>query len=402
MAPDQPESSTTPVKEKPVIPQKRNSTMQNAPAAAASFLLEVMVPTVVALILLYVLSGTANLWSLDRNLALIIAIVFLVVGCLILSYVIDTFLRGVRRTPPLTGKKRAAQYRLRLVKYVLGGLIIPLGLMAAANFSQLPGGGSLMDYYIRTIQNRLTTTPTSQIGDAVLGSDNPATKIQGMKALEAIHSKDALDQLLRLLSSDPSVLKDAGEYEVLSRAVAFYGLDAKLKLLDIFGKLPPSDSKSSTLGGDDLYARYFSLPLTALRGEISAQTIDSATRQAQLAKVDGLVSTMKTDLAEIQSPGPGAGYTIQDFILDTLMQMDMKSDGDLKNFGKLTAANSAYPDDIRGKAILIIARFGEKVDMGLLYPYLDSNNDFLKAKALEGITNLQLKDAGLASATATP
>jgi hypothetical protein len=376
--------------------------MQNAPAAAASFLLEVMIPTVVAMILLYVLSGTVNLWSLDHNLALIIAIVFLVVVCFILSYVIDTFLRGVRRTPPLTGKKRAAQYRLRLVKYVLGGLIIPLGLMAAANFSSLPGGGSLMDYYIRTIQNRLTTTPTSQIGDAVLSSDNPATKIQGMKALEAIHSKDALDQLLRLLSSDPSVLKDAGEYEALSRAVAFYGLDAKLKLLDIFGKIPPSDSKSSTLGGNDLYARYFSLPLTALRGEISAQTVDSATRQAQLAKVDGLVSTMKIDLAEIQSPGIGAGYTIQDFILDTLMQMDMKSDGDLKNFGKLTAANSAYPDDIRGKAILLIARFGEKVDMGLLYPYLDSNDDFLKAKALEGITNLQLKDAGLASATAAP
>lgn len=402
MAPDQPESSQTPVKEKPVLPQKRNSIIQNVQAAAASLLLVVLTPSVVALFLLYILSGTVNLWSLDRNLALIIAIVFLVVVCLILSYAIDVFLRSVRRGPPLTGKKRAAEYQLRLVKYVLGGLIIPLGLMAAANFSQLPGGGSLMDYYIRTIQTRLTTTPTSQIGDAVLSSDNPVTKIQGMKALEAIHSNDALDQLLRLLSSDPSVLKDAGEYEALSHAVAFYGLDAKLKLLDIFGKLPPSDSKSSTLGGDNLYVRYFSLPLTALRAELSAQTFDSATRQAQLAKVDGLVSTMKTNLAEIQSPGTGAGYTTQDFILDTLMQMDIKSDGDLKNFGKLTAANSAYSDDIRGKAILLIARFGEKGDMGLLYPYLDGNDDFLKAKALEGITNLQLKAAGSASATATP
>lgn len=402
MAPDQPESSQIPAKEKPVLPQKSNSIFQNAQEAVGSFLLEVLTPSVVALILLYLLSGTVNLWSLDRNLALIIAIIFLVVVCLILSFAIDAFLRSLRRTPPLTGKKRAAQYQLRLAKYVLGGLIIPLGLMAAANFTQLPGGGSLMDYYIRTIQTRLTTTPTSQIGDAVLSSDNPVTKTQGIKALEAIHSNDALDQLLRLLSSDPGVLKDAGEYGALSQAVASYGLEAKLKLLDIFGKLPPSDSKSSTLSGDDLYARYFSLPLTALRGEINAQSVDSATRQAQLAKVDTLVSIMKTDLAEIQSSGTGTGYTIQDFILDTLMQMNMKSDGDLKNFGRLTAANSAYSDTIRGKAILLIGRFGEKGDMGLLYPYLDGNDDFLKAKALQGITNLQLKQAGSTSATATP
>jgi hypothetical protein len=40
--------------------------------------------------------------------------------------------------------------------------------------------------------------------------------------------------------------------------------------------------------------------------------------------------------------------------------------------------------------------------MGLLYPYLDGNDDFLKAKALQGITNLQLKQAGSTSATATP
>ena len=223
-----------------------------------------------------------------------------------------------------------------------------------------------------------------------------------MKALEAIHTSDALDQLLRVLSSEPSVLKDAGEYEALSQAVASYGMDAKLKLLDIFGKLPPDKSQSTTLGDADLYARYFSLPAAALRGEISGRTADAATRQAQLSKMDGLISTMKTSLAEIQNPGTGADFTTQDFILDTLMQMGMKSDGDLKNFGKLTAANSAYSDDIRGKAILLIARFGEKVDMGLLYPFLDSNNDFLKAKALEGITNLQLKASGSASATATP
>ena len=402
MAPDQPVSSPTPVKEKPVVPQKQAPVVQNYPAAIASFLLEVIIPTVVALILLYVLSGTVNLWSLDRNLALIIAIVFLVVVCLILSYVIDTFLRNLRRTPPVTGKKRAAQYRMRLIKFVLGGLIIPLGVMAAANFSQLPGGGSLMDYYVRTIQTRLTTTPTSQIGDAILSSTNPATKIQGMKALEAIHTTDALDQLLRVVSSDPSVLKDAGEYTALTEAVASYGVDAKLKLLDIFGKLPLDTGKSSTLSGDDLYTRYFSLPVTALRSEINAQTSDSTARQSQLSQVDGLVSNMKSSLVGIQSPATGPSFTTQDFILDTLMQMDIKNDGDLKTFGRLTAANTTYSDEIRGKAILLIAKYGDKVDMGLLYPFLDGSDDYLKAKALEGITDLQLKVSGSANPTATP
>jgi len=405
MAPDLPESSPTPVKEKPAVPQKPAAAFQNFPAAIAGFLFEVFIPTVVALALLYFLSPMVNLWSLDRNLALVIAIVFVVVVCMILSYVIDTFLRNLRRTPPLTGKKRAAQYRLRLIKYVLGALIIPLALMAAANFSQLPGGGSLLDYYIRTIQTRLTITPTSQIGDAILSSDNPATRIQGIKALEAIHSSDALDQLLRVLSTDPGVLKDAGEYQALSQAVASYRLDAKLKLLNIFGNIPPEKSNSSSpgsLAGDDLYTRYFSLPVTALRSEIDAQTTDSTTRQAQMSQVDNLVAAMKTNLNEIQAPGAGTGFTMQDFILDTFMQMDMKGDGDLRNLGKLTAANSAYSDDIRGKAILLIARFGDKVDMGLLYPYLDSSDDYLKARALEGITVLQLKASGSATPTVTP
>ncbi len=130
--------------------------------------------------------------------------------------------------------------------------------MAAANFSMLPNGSSLMDYYIRTIQTRLTVTPTSQLGDAILSSTNPATKIQGMKALEAIHTSDALDQLLRVLNSDPSVLKDAGEYEALSQAVASYGADAKLKLLDIFTALPPDTSQPAhpRLGGP-VYALFF-------------------------------------------------------------------------------------------------------------------------------------------------
>jgi len=223
-----------------------------------------------------------------------------------------------------------------------------------------------------------------------------------MKALEAIHTTDALDQLLRVVSSDPSVLKDAGEYTALTEAVASYGVDAKLKLLDIFGKLPLDTGKSSTLSGDDLYTRYFSLPVTALRSEINAQTSDSTARQSQLSQVDGLISSMKSSLAGIQSPAPGPSFTTQDFILDTLMQMDIKNDGDLKTFGRLTAANTAYSDEIRGKAILLIAKYGDKVDMGLLYPFLDGSDDYLKAKALEGITDLQLKVSGSANPTATP
>jgi hypothetical protein len=85
-----------------------------------------------------------------------------------------------------------------------------------------------------------------------------------------------------------------------------------------------------------------------------------------------------------------------------MMQMNIKSDGDLKNFGKITAANSAYSDEVRGKAILLIAKYGDKVDMGLLYPFLDGNNDFLKAKALEGITDLELKVSGSTTTTPTP
>ncbi len=99
MASDQPEPNPTPVKDKPVVPQKRAAPLQNFPAALASFLLEVIVPSFVALASLYYLSGVVNLWALDRNLALVIAIVFLVVVCLILTYAIDVFLRGLTPDP---------------------------------------------------------------------------------------------------------------------------------------------------------------------------------------------------------------------------------------------------------------------------------------------------------------
>ncbi len=60
MAPDQPGSRQTPVKEKPVLPQKRTSIIQNIQSAAVSFLLEILAPSLVALVLLYFLSGSVK------------------------------------------------------------------------------------------------------------------------------------------------------------------------------------------------------------------------------------------------------------------------------------------------------------------------------------------------------
>jgi hypothetical protein len=95
------------------------------------------------------------------------------------------------------------------------------------------------------------------IGDAVIRSNNPVAKEQGIKTLQAIHSPEALDQLVRILK-EGSALQDAGEYAALSQALASYGVQAKPKLLDVFQKAPPENQAVSF--SDNLYARYLPIP----------------------------------------------------------------------------------------------------------------------------------------------
>jgi hypothetical protein len=396
MTSDSPTNSTPTTKEKPAQSEKRPKNKGNFSGKVGGFIVEILLPLIVSLVLLYVLSGMVNIMVFGVTTVRIAAVVFVVVVSMILSYSIDTFLRGMRKTPPLSGKRRALVYRLRLVKYLLGGLLIPLAVMAAMNFIDLRGGGTVMDIYMRSIQNRLTEAPALQVGDVIVNGSNPATKVQGIKALQAIHTPEALDQLMRVMSEDRIVLEDAGAYAALVKAIASFGADAKIRLLDAFMKVPASKSMETGVISADLYARYFSSSLAAMKDEITAQTSDGSARDANIARVDQLSADIKANLQVIQGAGMigKISYSPQDLIIDCLLSLDLKNDVDIKTFGKTIAADSNYSDEVRGKSLLLVAKYGDKVDMVILYPYLKNNSNLLQSKALEAITNLQAKVSG--------
>jgi hypothetical protein len=243
------------------------------------FLLELVVPAALALVLVYYLMGFISLWSLERSFSLLLFGIILVALSLGISVFYDSIASSLRLKRITSKKKRAVEYRLRLVRLMVGGLLLPIGLVVAANLVTLPGGGTPMTYFIQATLNKPKASPASMIGDTILNADSPSTKLQGIKTLQAIRSPEALDQLMRILK-DGGVLKNASLYEALSQAIASYGLEVKPRLLDLF-KTTPVEKDTASFSAN-LFDRYLSQSIVTLRQEITSQDLDPQTRQAKM------------------------------------------------------------------------------------------------------------------------
>jgi hypothetical protein len=371
------------------------------------FLLQVILPVVLAFAGLFgILYGLAylnlNFWLLDRTLTLIICAVVVLGLSIAFTLALDSL--SMRTRPkPKTGAERARLYRSRLVKMVLGALIIPAGVFAAASMVPLPGGGTALLVLGQYSSTPLLpkTTSVMVLGDRILQSSNISTRLQGIKTLQVLQTPDALTQLFRIIQDDPAALKDAVEYQALSQAVAAYGTGAKSKLFELFNETAPESGTAVTLQEADLYDRYFAASLDALRQEIRDSNPDAAIRDAKLAQVDASAADLKTALGKMPG-GPGESATVADsslhaFILQTFRLMELKDDVDILAFAHKTAANTAFPDSIRGQALLLVAKFGGKNDMDSLYPYVQYSNEILATRAMEAITLLTEKITGAKS-----
>jgi hypothetical protein len=76
--------------------------------------------------------------------------------------------------------------------------------------------------------------------------------------------------------------------------------------------------------------------------------------------------------------------------------MDLKDDHAVLAVARRTAADDAWSDAVRGQALLLTAKVGDKDDLDEMYGYLDNPHPLLRTRALEAITALELKVAAAA------
>jgi hypothetical protein len=356
------------------------------------YLLEFLLPVILATVFLFWLSGAVPLWSLNRVLALSVFAIILIVLSLTVSVLLDPLTLPIRKKSSVKNLINPIGGRGRLVKYILAGILIPAGVFAAANLIALPQGGTTMALIIRYSQVPVKATPAAAIGETVLGSTSPATKIQGIKTLQAIHSTDSLEQLFRILTTDPAALNNAGESMALSAALASYGVTAKPGLMGLYSNSDQVKYKTTKSQSQDALPFYFSASFDELRKEISAQNSLQSDRDADLARLASAETALQQALSEINvnQPAPSETDPLMDFIMRTFIATNLHQDKEILQLAKTIAPDSKYADSVRGAALLLIADVGGKDELTGLYTYLGSNDEYIKAKALEAITSLLL------------
>jgi hypothetical protein len=353
-------------------------------------LIELFLPVALSSALLLTLAGYTHQWDLHTRVGLGVFGVLLVVLSLLMSIRLDAFTLARRAQRGRTQILNRADSRSRFVKFILGGLVIPIATLAAANLIHLPDHETPMSMAIRL---RLASTPIARaekLGRAVRRVQSPAAKVQGIRALQAMRSGDALAQLLHILDDDPAALEAGGESQALSQALASYGADARIRLIQRFDHVSANARGSATAPGGTLYERYFAADFDGFKREIEGQGPALAPDLERLQSTRTQLQEISTRV-EMETGGATGNAGLPAFVLQALLQMDRDQDRDLLAFARVTAADATWSDAVRGQALLLVAKTGEKDDLDILYGYLDSPSPLLQARAMQAIAALESK-----------
>ncbi|PYQ44228.1 MAG: hypothetical protein DMF77_07695, partial [Acidobacteria bacterium] len=139
-------------------------------------MIELFLPVALSSAVLLVLTGYTHHWDLHSSVGLGVFGLLLVVISLVISIRVDasTLARRAQR-----GRKQVlnrADSRSRLVKFILGGVVIPIATLAAANLIELPGHQTPMSMAIRLRLARPRIARAEKLGDAVLRAQSPTAK----------------------------------------------------------------------------------------------------------------------------------------------------------------------------------------------------------------------------------
>jgi hypothetical protein len=358
-------------------------------------ILEIILPVAIASGALWFLFRSYDIWQMNRTVALVLLAVGLVVISCTLVILLDWVTSSKRKAYLKQGGKLVGSPLTQLVKFVLGGVVIPLALFAVAMLANTPLGGTAMDLFVRTSQPTALSGPAEQIASLVIQSRDPLTQRLGIQALAGLQSPRGLGQLVRVLNEGGDLLSDAGLVDALSKAIASYGVEAKGPLLEAFNKAAPSIRNKPSGLREDFFTRYFAASFVGLRNEIRNQNETPDNHEERLARVDAAEAQLKkilTDLWVECFKSMGADLRL-DVVLRTFLSMNVNKNADLLHFAKTIAADTGYPGSVRGDALLLIGKLGSRDEFAILYSYLLSDNRVLQKRALEATISLQSKTA---------
>jgi hypothetical protein len=359
---------------------------------------ELLLPVGLSAALLLVAARHVSIWDLHTVIGLVIFGVLLVVISLFLSVRIDLITLTRRRKRGKTQLLNRADARSRLVKFILGGVLIPVATLVAANRVELPGHTTAMSLAIRAETAKPAAFGTAEVGSAVLHAKSATVRIAGIRALQATGSSAALDQLLHILTADPAVLNDGGAYRALVDALASYGAEAMPRLLQLFRQVPPSERREATAPPDWIFARFFARPFEEAGSEITERSWSADARTAALARLHEAQADLERSLSRLEADAesPGAA-SVPALVMQAILAMHLDEDAQLLAFARKTAADTTWPDAIRGQALLLIAKLGARDNLNDLYAYVADPSPTLQTCAMQAVTRLQSKVSAAAA-----
>jgi hypothetical protein len=356
-------------------------------------LFELVLPVALSASILLALAGYARSWDLHTRVGLGIFAVLLVMLSLVVSLRVDAFTLARRRERGKAQLLNRADSRTRLAKFIVGGLVIPILAFVAANRLELPNHQTPM---AQAVQWRLQSPEgvhAEQISAAVLRAPRSATKIQGILALRALGSDEALDQLFRVLTDDPVILKDSALAQALSQALASYGLRAKPKLVQRLAQVVPGATHDADAPPAGLFERYFSPAFDGARSEVGGPKPDAPAQAKSLERLQAAQADLEQALRQIETDAQTDSATtgLPGFVLRTFLQMDVKQDAEVLEIARRIAADDRWSTAIRGQALMLLAKLGDADNMNELFGYLDNPEPRLQAAAMQAIAALQSK-----------
>jgi hypothetical protein len=354
--------------------------------------IELLLPTALSAALLLVVAGHVSFWDLRTVVGLVIFGVLLVATSFFLSVRIDLITLRRRRKRGKTQLLNRADARSRLVKFILGGALVPIATLVAAVRVELPGRTTLMSLAIQAETAKPAPSGAARIGSAVLHAQGAAVRVAGIRALQAMGSGAALDQLLDILTGDPAVLDDGGAYQALVDALASYGARAVPRLLQLFRHVPASERRNAAVPPGWFFERYFARPFEEARSEIAEHRWSADARDAALARLQAARESLEQELGQLEGVAGATGASgVPALVMQAILAMHVDQEPGLLAFARETAADTSWPDAIRGQACLLIAKLGGQDDLNSLFAYVDDRSPVLQACAMQAVAQLQSK-----------
>lgn len=382
---------TQPSDDSPADEPTEPPTPQGRTLGLLGLLIELVLPVALSAAFLLAMASYTRHWDLHSSFGLAAFGALLVALSLFVSLRVDGYTLRRREERGRRQLLNRADPRSRLVKLGLGGVVIPVAVFAAANLVELRNHQTPMTMAIRFRLARPELDRPEQLADAVLRAESPASKVQGILALQATGSPESLDQLLRISSDDPALLKDGSEYQALAKALASYGAKAKPQLLQRFVQVSREARRAAAAPPGDLFERYFSAGFAGLKSEIDGRSLDPATGAAELERIQAAQAALKQALSQLEADTRPvhSGGSMPSLIMQAFLEMGLKQDADVLALARQTAADDAWADPVRGQALLLIAKLGGEEDLSALYGYLESPSALLQARAMQAIAALQ-------------